>query len=96
LCRGWQIDERRAEMSDGLAVVQEGPEKGPKKGPKTELQRLQDALEAVDKAIETLKNAIREAGKVDVPGVDVRYNLGTKLGALLAETGLKIPRGAKA
>lgn len=79
-----------------LAAVQDSGQQGRKPGPKTELQRLQDALEAVDKAIETLKNAIREAGKVDVPGVDVRYNLGTKLGVLLAETGLKIPRGARA
>jgi hypothetical protein len=75
-------------MTEGLAVVPEAP----KRGPKTEIEKLQDALKAADAAIESLKRAVREAEKCDVPGMDVKRNLGGKLGALLSETGLAVPR----
>ena len=77
----------------GLAVVQAGSPQAPKKPePKTEIEKLDVALKAVDSAIVTLKAAIADARKCKVPGMDVSKNLGTKLGVLLKETQLPIPR----
>lgn len=81
---------------DGLAVVQEPSSASKGKGLTDEMRELTEALEAVDSAIEALKAAIRRAGRVKVPGMDVKRNLGGKLGTLLAETGLPIPRKGRA
>jgi len=83
------LQVNRPEAPNGQA------DRASKRGPKTEYQKLEDALKVVDGAIETLKQTIKEAEACKVPGMDVRYNLGLKLGTLLKETGLKIPRGAK-
>jgi hypothetical protein len=74
-------------MSEGLAVVPEGPKREPKPGPKTELDKLREALEEVDRAVAELDLAVGVAEKFTVPGMDLRINLASKLEPVLSRIG---------